>query len=299
MGLFSNKNNQLIASQHLKIVQDCVRIVNTTKKPDIFFERYSLLEQKLNALTQLSGVRYSGTSPRNMLKQIIDKKQAAIHDMVERYWNDVILKTQNLKTEKAKQNTYYTFITSLEPYYSKMDNSNVDYIKKLYESVASEEYEKRKNSTSKKTISVKYEERDISLTAEQLETAKTDISNLNNLLKANKYTAKLKMDPSKITSDSYIRLTPYTEKTGRPSKYPKMACICSTVYNGYTVCLYYNQKGVIGKGNIIISTFKYSYTIDLKAIDNQLCIMKVIATDRNCNNETLFHIKADGTVYKK
>lgn len=36
MGLFSNKNNQFIAAQDLKIVQDCVRIINSTKKTKHF-----------------------------------------------------------------------------------------------------------------------------------------------------------------------------------------------------------------------------------------------------------------------
>ena len=71
MGLFSSKNNQFIAAQDLKIVQDCVCIINSTKKPNIFFERYGLMEQKLNNLVKLHGVHYSGTSPRNKLLYMI------------------------------------------------------------------------------------------------------------------------------------------------------------------------------------------------------------------------------------
>lgn len=133
MGLFSNKNNQFIAAQDLKIVQDCVRMINSTKKPNIFFERYELMEQKLNNLVKLHGVHYSGTSPRNMLKQVRQKKQAAIYDMIARYFADISFKAASLKTEKAKQNTYNTFLSTLELYYSQMNTDNINYIKQLYE----------------------------------------------------------------------------------------------------------------------------------------------------------------------
>lgn len=136
MGLFSNKNNQFIAAQDLKIVQDCVHIINSTKKPNIFFERYDLMEQKLNNLIHLSGVHYSGTSPRQMLKQVTKKKQAAIHDMIDRYFNDISFKAASLKTEKAKQNTYNTFLSTLELFFPQMDANNITYIKQLYEKVS-------------------------------------------------------------------------------------------------------------------------------------------------------------------
>lgn len=133
MGLFSNKNNQFVAAQELKIVQDCVRIINSTKKPNVFFERYDLMEQKLNHLIRLSGVHYSGTSPRKMLSQIQKKKQAAIHDMIERYHADISFKAASLKTEKAKQNTFNIFLSTLELYYSQMNPDNINYIKQLYD----------------------------------------------------------------------------------------------------------------------------------------------------------------------
>lgn len=133
MGLFSNKNNQLVAEQDLKIIQDCVRIVNTTKKPNIFFERYKLMEEKLNELIHLHGLHYSGMSPKKMLSQTQTKKQAAIHDMIDRYYADVAFKAANLKTEKARQNQYSAFRSVLKLYYSEMNGENISYVENLYE----------------------------------------------------------------------------------------------------------------------------------------------------------------------
>lgn len=68
-----------------------------------------------------------------MLKQVRQKKQAAIYDMVDRYFADISFKAAGLKTEKAKQNTYNTFLSTLELYYSQMNPDNINYIKQLYE----------------------------------------------------------------------------------------------------------------------------------------------------------------------
>lgn len=135
MALFSNKNNRFIAAQDLKIVQDCVRIINTTKKPNIFFERYKLMEEKLQNLVRLHGVHYSGTSPKKMLSQVKHKKQAAIHDMIERYFSDISVKIAEKQTEKAKQHQRRVFKSVLELYYSEMDDENINYIHKLYETL--------------------------------------------------------------------------------------------------------------------------------------------------------------------
>ena len=121
--------------QNLRIVEDCINIINRTTNPDTFFERYKLMELKIDELTAIQGPSYSGQSPIELKNQIITKKQAAIHDMIDRYFNDVSIKASVLKTAKGKMNRFHTFISVLENYYNQMDNSNIKYIESLYNSV--------------------------------------------------------------------------------------------------------------------------------------------------------------------
>ena len=137
MGFFSKKGNEMLTAQLLKIIQDCVRIVNSTKKPDTYFERYDLLEKTAGELSTLKGVKFKGEKPADLLQQIKNKKQDNIHDMIERYFEDVSLKAEYLKTVNAKRNKYYMFITTLEDYYSVMDNNNIEYTKTLYSNAIS------------------------------------------------------------------------------------------------------------------------------------------------------------------
>lgn len=124
--------------QNLRIIQDCVNIVNTTKNPDTFFERYELMEKKIDELVAIQGPKYTGQSPAELKAQVVSKKQAAIHDMIDRYYTDVSVKASVLKTAKGRMNRFRSFITTLEDYYNQMDDANIKYIGDLYDSVISD-----------------------------------------------------------------------------------------------------------------------------------------------------------------
>lgn len=127
----------------------------------------------------------------------------------------------------------------------------------------------------------------------------SEIERLNNLLKTLKYTKGLHMDSSKLTDDSYFAFEPFTAKTGKISKYPCFLHACSTVYMGYSTTIYYDIKDIPCKGSMHIATPKYAYTIDFKAVDGELKIMKVMITDKNLDNEKIYHVMSTGEVYMK
>ncbi|MST73431.1 DUF4236 domain-containing protein [Roseburia sp. MUC/MUC-530-WT-4D] len=124
--------------QNLRIIQDCVNIVNNTKNPDTFFERYELMEKKIDELVAIQGPKYTGQSPAKLKAQVVSKKQAAIHDMIDRYYTDVSVKASVLKTIKGRRNRFHSFISTLEEYYDQMDDANIKYVGDLYDTVISD-----------------------------------------------------------------------------------------------------------------------------------------------------------------
>lgn len=122
-----------MAPQYLKILKDSANIVNTTKNPDTFFERYALAEEYADKLCMLKGVKYTGDSPTQIKKQLFNQKQVAIRKMVDKYYADICLKASRLKTLSARQNKIFDFITVLEDYFYLMNEDNKRYINKLYE----------------------------------------------------------------------------------------------------------------------------------------------------------------------
>ena len=155
-----------------------------------------------------------------------------------------------------------------------------------------------KDQLIKPVVSLPSKPGDMPLNADQIEEARRQISLINDMLRDNKYTRRLHLASDKLTSDSYIRHTPATP-TGKPSKYPYMIFACSSMYGGYSLCLYYLQSDEVGKAQAHIAAGKLSYTIDFRRDDGALRIIKVITTDDNYNNDKLYHIMADGTVYQK
>lgn len=133
----------------------------------------------------------------------------------------------------------------------------------------------------------------------QLPFAKSEVEKLNELLKTLDCTRKLHMNSNAITPDSYFRYTPFTEKTGKISKYPCMLHICSTVHMGYSVTIHYDIHDNIGKGTMHLATPKLAYTIDFKNSNGVLKIMKVVTTDDKFGNVKLYHEMANGDIYQK
>lgn len=137
--IFSKKAKQKkavrygMASRQLKIAQDCARIINTTKNPKVFFDRYHLLISTLQTLSGLQHtVKFSGTKPSTMLLQIQAKKSATITDFINRYYADVLDKITTLKTDKAKQNKVENFLHSLEEYSGEIPNECVKLYTDIY-----------------------------------------------------------------------------------------------------------------------------------------------------------------------
>lgn len=136
MGLFGQKKNpvnEMYAEQSLKIINDCANIVNKTKNPDIFFERWELMMQHVEALCFLTGVKFKGAPPQKLKQNLTNKKQAAIRDMIERYYIDIDSKARKLKTVSGKISKYASFITNLEDYFGLMSQENIDYVNALYD----------------------------------------------------------------------------------------------------------------------------------------------------------------------
>ena len=86
---------QTEAPQLLKIVEDCTRLVNTTEKPDVFFDRYALLLEKT-------------------LEQYTQKRPAAVSDFIERYHARVVIDAAGKSTDKGKRAQFDKFLAEMQ-----------------------------------------------------------------------------------------------------------------------------------------------------------------------------------------
>ena len=122
-----------IAARDLEIIQDCIRIIGDTKKPDTFFTRFDLLIEKADRLRKLEKfIHFSGASPSLAYGEIFAEEQECVGQFLVRYFMDVFDQASNTKTVRGKLSKYQKFYDSLQPYYHRMDESNIDYIETKY-----------------------------------------------------------------------------------------------------------------------------------------------------------------------
>lgn len=131
----------------LRIASDCANLVNTTKNPRVFFERYNLLINKLENLSKLEKFHcFVGKLPSNNLQEILNKREFTINDFLNRYCEDILIKISSLKTISSKKKKVDTFFNSLKQYELFMTDNNIQTYHFLYEKmlkiVLSEQIEK-------------------------------------------------------------------------------------------------------------------------------------------------------------
>lgn len=90
-------------SNHARIINDCSKILNTTKNPDIFLERYSLLLEHSKELEKIEKFGVLKEPLPSQQRQVIEQKYPfTVCSLVKRIWNDTLQKCERLKTESSK-----------------------------------------------------------------------------------------------------------------------------------------------------------------------------------------------------
>lgn len=135
--IYSEKQLKALANKSakdsLRIANDCIKILQTTVKPDVFFDRLQLFTWHTSNLALLEKyISFSGASPKEVFSVLISEKQECIGEFLVRYFCQVLDKADSLKTAKGKLNQYQKFYDSLKPYFAEMNAENINYIETKY-----------------------------------------------------------------------------------------------------------------------------------------------------------------------
>lgn len=124
------------SKQHLKIVRDCVELVNTTTNPAVFFPRYNLMLEHLEALSGLecTGIFESSKElPSAAFLRVEAQFPAATNDFIDRSFVAVKAKADSLKTEKGRANAIQRYFAEMGKYLVYMDGESIEYLDGLRE----------------------------------------------------------------------------------------------------------------------------------------------------------------------
>ncbi len=125
---------EMMAPQWVKILVESRDIVNRTTDPDVFFSRYDTVKETAEKLASISKyVKFKGTKPADVLRQVTEQEDAATRDMVLRCFQKAQLNAEKLKTEKGKRGQFEKFQSSLEAYFFRMSDENVELVQRLHD----------------------------------------------------------------------------------------------------------------------------------------------------------------------
>lgn len=121
----------------VRIFDDCANIINSTTKPDVFFGRLELAEEKLQHLvslepfmSEIKAIKKTG-SFSDLWDKFQNEKERYITDFLYRYYWAVKEKAEKLKTEKGKASQFQKFYDSLIPFFGFISEKNMRYIESM------------------------------------------------------------------------------------------------------------------------------------------------------------------------
>lgn len=106
MGLFAPKMTKQEIEQATRLEQiysDSIKLVDTTKKPDVFFSRLSLVFDTLLALQKYEKKHFfKGVTPSQRIKNLAEILEREVNQFIMRVSYDELNKISALKTDKAR-----------------------------------------------------------------------------------------------------------------------------------------------------------------------------------------------------
>ena len=123
---------QINIETYVRHFNESINLIDTTKKPNIFFERYNFaLERAIALIYMKKYVKVSMSSPEKSADKLIEHKQELVKDMIYRRGCVLQDKLSSLKTSKSRLNNIKKFEEEFVPYYGEMSQKNIDYIKQI------------------------------------------------------------------------------------------------------------------------------------------------------------------------
>ncbi len=134
-----------MARQKIRQCNECVRYINETLNPQVFFERYRQLLANCHMLVSLEEYYpFAHPYPSVQLERIEAQREETINDFIDRYFAYSVRKMKELKTEKGKQGRVLEFYKSLAHYRADMFPSNIKKFTEMYSLLRHESEKERK-----------------------------------------------------------------------------------------------------------------------------------------------------------
>lgn len=123
----------VVVKEHARRISDCVKLVNETLEPRVFFERYGVLLDLSEDLAKMEEYYpFTPPMPSEQHSRLLSQRIDTINRFIERYFDSVVMKMLSVKTEAAKRKRIEDFYNTLTYYSDKMEPENVALFSEMY-----------------------------------------------------------------------------------------------------------------------------------------------------------------------
>lgn len=124
-----------IISQTEHIINDCKELINSTENPSVFYERYDLLIEKYQELSNYEPfVVIYGYQPIESLAYFREARSKYEKKFITRCYNKALVKADSMKTEKGRKNQFVKMYELLLQYESDMSPENLSFLHQKFSS---------------------------------------------------------------------------------------------------------------------------------------------------------------------
>ncbi len=136
---FDEESNvyEAMAERELQIYNDSIEIIKKTTDPDVFFNRFHLMIEKMNRIIEIDSessetlyFHFNGENvpvyeiAQERIKYLKDNQEDIVSDFLENYKRVIATKIESLKTDPAKRNNLDKFSDRIIKYVSDMGYKN-------------------------------------------------------------------------------------------------------------------------------------------------------------------------------
>jgi len=122
---------EMSVSSHRKIIDDCIRLVNDTLTPEVFFDRYDLLIEEMTKLSTFEPYYNFNKSISEQVAVLRQKRPQNEIAFINKYYQSVRNASKSLKTEKAKIKRIQKFFAIMENYTPQMSSEALEFLHEL------------------------------------------------------------------------------------------------------------------------------------------------------------------------
>ena len=117
------------AENDLRVIKDCMKLINSTLKPDVFFERLNLMIQaSIDLIRYEPYISFPNTTPSEMSLLFNEKYQEYVRSFLLRSYSDTFEKAKTMKTAKGKIGKFKRWYDNIHEHYCFMSDENKQFV---------------------------------------------------------------------------------------------------------------------------------------------------------------------------